>query len=500
VSGAFLDFVRMNAPALVLLAPLVAMALAAFAPSGRAAWAAVLLGAAAQTGAAFVAAATYDQRLSNALGGWNAPLGVELRIDGLSAYGLVLIGVVAVLGIGGGLGALRDEIDRARQPLAAAATSAAFAAAIGLLVAGDLFVLFAALQLLWLSLGALTAMGIERDRRAGPAALNVVIIGAIGAGLFGFGAVFVFMSTGAVDLDQISGVLSAAEDTRSASAGLAMMAAGLAMAACMAPLHAWAIGAFSRGPVWSAIALGAILPAAGAIAGGRLVALAASALAPGLQHGLSLGLSLIGAAGALAASVQAMAARDLRRFAVYAGAAQAGCVAIGFSAASAGGVSGALFQLANQTVALFILYAAAAALRSEAGAGAPMSVLQGLGKRAPFLSLAISAALLSLIGAPMTAGFLSRWSLLQATFEARIWWGAAAIILSSLLAVVFAGRVFERMYLRAPAPDAPKPRVAYLAPGLLIATLLIVAFGFDGAPPLRAADLAAGTLNWGGGR
>src|SRR4051812_15669432 len=114
------------------------MALAAFSPSGRAAWAAVLLGAVAQTGAAFLVAATFDQRLSNALGGWNAPLGVELRIDGLSAYGLVLIGVVAVLGIGGGLGALRDEIDRARQPLAAATTSAALAAAIALLVAGDL--------------------------------------------------------------------------------------------------------------------------------------------------------------------------------------------------------------------------------------------------------------------------------------------------------------------------------------------------------------------------
>lgn len=144
MTGAVIDFVRAHGPVLVVLAPLAAMALAALTPSGRGAWAATTLGATAMTFAAVVAVAHYDQRLSYALGGWAAPLGVELRIDGLSGYALVLVGLFATLGAGGGLGALRDQIDRNRQPLAAAAVSAALAGAAGLLVAGDLFVMFAA--------------------------------------------------------------------------------------------------------------------------------------------------------------------------------------------------------------------------------------------------------------------------------------------------------------------------------------------------------------------
>jgi multicomponent Na+:H+ antiporter subunit D len=358
--------------------------------------------------------------------------------------------------------------------------------------------MFGFLQWIWIALGALTAIGVDHDRRAGPAALNVVIGGAIGAALFAFGAAFVFMATGAVDFDQASAVLSAAEHSRAAAAGLAMMIAALAMGALLAPLHGWAVGAFSRGPAWSGAALGAVLPVAGAIAVGRIVALAASALAPGLQHGVSVGLSLLGAFGAIAASLQALGARDVRRLAVYIAAAQAGFVAIGFAAASAGGVAGALFQLSNLAASALLLFCAAAALTRADSAGAPLVVLDGLGRRAPFLSLAISVALLTAIGAPMTAGFLSRWSVLQATFEARLWWGATAIILSSLIAIVYAGRVFERMYLRAPAPDLPRPRSAWFAPGLLIAASLIIFFGFDGEAPLRAAEGAAGSLNWGG--
>jgi multicomponent Na+:H+ antiporter subunit D len=498
MSGALFDFVRAHAPILVVLAPLIAMALASFMPSGRGAWATLVSCAAALAGAAILAALTYDGRQSYPLGGWAAPLGIELRIDGLSVYGLVLIGVMALLGSLGGLGLLRAETDRARQPLAAAAAAAVLAGAAGLLVAGDLFVMFGFLQWMWIALGALTAIGIDHDRRAGPAALNVIIGGAIGAASFAFGAAFVFMATGAVDLDQASAVLSAAEHSRAAAAGLALMIAGLAMGALLAPLHGWAVGAFSRGPAWSAAALGAVLPVAGAIAVGRIVALAASALAPGLQHGVSVGLSLLGAFGAIAASLQALAARDVRRLAVYIAAAQAGCVAIGFAAASAGGVAGALFHLSNLAASALLLFCAAAALTRTDSAGAPLVVLDGLGRRAPFLSLAVSVALLTVIGAPMTAGFLSRWSLLQAAFEARLWWGAAAIILSSLIAIVYAGRVFERMYLRAPAPDMARPRSAWFAPGLLIAASLIIFFGFDGEAPLRAAEGAAGSLNWGG--
>jgi multicomponent Na+:H+ antiporter subunit D len=307
----------------------------------------------------------------------------------------------------------------------------------------------------------------------------------------------IYLATGAIGMEQAAAVLNAAESQRGAAAGLALMAVAVGMIAGVAPLNAWSVGAFSRAGTWTSLALGAVLPAAGALTAARLITLAASATTPGLLAGLQTGLVALGVFSALLASAQAMAARDLRRMTVYTIAAQAGCVLIGFSAATGSGIAGALFHLANQTAIAFTLFAVAAALRG-AGGDSPMPALDGLFKRAPMLSLSLAVALLSLIGAPMTAGFLSRWSLLQATLEARMWWGAAAIILSSLAAIIYAGQVFQRVFMREAPEGAARPASLALAPALALLTLATLAFGFNGAAPLKAAEAAAASLSWGG--
>jgi multicomponent Na+:H+ antiporter subunit D len=492
-----LEPLRVQAPILIVLAPLIAAAVAALSPSGLAAWLAAILGALAALAIALLAALGYEAPLSVQLGGWPTPLGVEFVIDGLSAYGLVVVAAIAAFAFIGATAALRREVDVPRQPMAAALASAALAGAFGLIVANDLFALFGFLQWIWLALASLIALGIERDRRAGPAAFNVLILGVIGAVLFAFGAGMLFLTTGATAMDQAAGVLNASEGAHSTAAGLALMAIAVAMVAGVAPLNAWSVGAFARGHAWVSLVLGAALPAAGALTVARLIAFAASATTPGLLAGLTSGLIALGVFSALIASAQALAARDLRRLTIYILAAQTGCVLIGFSAATGAGIAGALFHLANQTAIGFVLFAAAAALGGD-GAASPMSALDGLFKRAPFLSIALSVSLLSLIGAPMTAGFLSRWSLLQATLEARMWWGAAAIMLSSLAAIIYAGQLFARMFARAPAEGAIRPAALALAPSLALVTLITLAFGFNGAAPLQAAEAAAASLSWSG--
>lgn len=492
-----LEPLRAHAPILIVLAPLIACALAAISPSGIAAWCAAALGALAAFAIAMLAAVGYAEPLSYRLGGWPVPLGVTFEIDGLAVYGLVVLSGIAALAFIAATTTLREEVDVPRQPLAAALASAVLAGAFGLIVANDLFALFGFLQFVWLGLAGLVALGIERDRRAGPAALNLLILGSIGAVLFAFGVGMIFLATGAIGMDHAAGVLNAAEGARSTAAGLGLMAVAVGMIAGVAPLNAWSIGTFSRAGAWTSLALGAALPAAGALATARIITLAASATAPGLLAGLQTGLVAVGVFSAIVASAQALAARDLRRLTVYIIAAQTGCVLIGFCAATGSGIAGALFHLANQTAIAFVLFAVAAAVRTPT-ADTPLSALDGLFKRAPLLSIALSVALLSLIGAPMTAGFLSRWSLLQATLEARMWWGSAAIILSSLAAIIYAGRVFERMFMRAAPDGAAKPASLALALALALLTLVTLAFGFNGATPLEAAEAAAASLSWGG--
>ncbi len=61
---------------------------------------------------------------------------------------------------------------------------------------------------------------------------------------------------------------------------------------------------------------------------------------------------------------------------------------------------------------------------------------------------------LSIIGVPLTAGFVSKWYLVLAAIEQGHWITTGLIVLASLLAAIYIWRVVEAAYLREPAEGA----------------------------------------------
>ena len=61
---------------------------------------------------------------------------------------------------------------------------------------------------------------------------------------------------------------------------------------------------------------------------------------------------------------------------------------------------------------------------------------------------------LSLVGVPLTVGFISKWYLLLAALEQGWWPLAVVVVLTSLLAAVYCGRVIEAAYFRDPEPGS----------------------------------------------
>ena len=99
---------------------------------------------------------------------------------------------------------------------------------------------------------------------------------------------------------------------------------------------------------------------------------------------------------------------------------------------------------------------------------------------------------LSLIGVPLTVGFISKWYLIMAALEREEWLIIALILASSLLAVIYIWRVIEAAYLQDPIPgrtvtEAP---LSMLLPtwALVIANIY---FGIDANLTTRVARMAA---------
>ena len=68
----------------------------------------------------------------------------------------------------------------------------------------------------------------------------------------------------------------------------------------------------------------------------------------------------------------------------------------------------------------------------------------------PVTAMLITAGLLGLIGVPLTAGFVSKWMLVQSSLGIDMGWAAALILVASLIAVAYSWRIVETMYFQSP--------------------------------------------------
>jgi multicomponent Na+:H+ antiporter subunit D len=125
-----------------------------------------------------------------------------------------------------------------------------------------------------------------------------------------------------------------------------------------------------------------------------------------------------------------------------------------------------------------------------------VSDLAGLGRQMPITMGAIVVGALSLIGVPLTVGFVTKWYLIQAAFEADLWIAVLVILASGLLAVVYTWRIIEAAYFQ-PIPEGREAvreaPIAMLAPMVFLAAACVV-FGVNSTWPMDIALAAAEQL------
>ena len=118
----------------------------------------------------------------------------------------------------------------------------------------------------------------------------------------------------------------------------------------------------------------------------------------------------------------------------------------------------------------------------------------------PWTMLAFTLGGLSMIGVPLTAGFVSKWYLVLGALDAGLWWVAALVLMASLLAVVYIWKVLEAAYFEAPLKDKPieEAPLSLLIPAYVLIGASIY-FGIVTEPMRQAAESAAQLLLQAGG-
>ncbi|HVY85009.1 MAG TPA: proton-conducting transporter membrane subunit [Caulobacterales bacterium] len=478
----WLDLARIHAPLLIIVTPLAAAALAVLGPGGRFAWIVASLGA--------LISAVLSVDLAWRMLERDAPQpdvleGVALDVNGVAVFCATVLACAGVPVLFATGAMLRRDVRPRAAPLAMALLSCAIAAWIAALFAADLSSILVAVETAWLCGVAFLAIAAEQDRGALSAALRMLITGGVAAALMLLGVGFVERGLGASDLEALDDVSIAAP--RLAGVGAGLMLVALTMKAGLAPLQVWVGPAFGRASAGAALVL-AVLGVIGALAVMTRVGVAAVG-APVIGDGVAAALAAIAVFTVAIGSIQAVGASNVRRMAAYASVAQAGCALIGVALGSPAGLAATLVQILAQMAAMLALFGGATAIEGKA----PMSALDGLSKRAPLASATMTFGALSMMGAPLMTGFLARWRLIEAGVGGGWWWTAAAMIGASLAAVVYGGRMIERLYFRRATQAIEQGGDLWRlvrVPALIFA-VAVLAWGVEPSLLLRAADAAA---------
>ena len=505
MSGFLTGWLSVEAPVLIVVLPLIIGAICAVMPKDKIAWLLAFITTLICSALAFdlVMQTRGEQVLSYALGGWDPPFGIEYRIDGLNAPVLLLISVIGVICTLYALSSTEAEIEPKKRAPFYAAFLIGFAGLLGMVTTGDAFNVFVFLEISSIATYVLVAMGASRDRRALNSAFNYLILGSIGATFFVIGVGFLYMETGTLNMVDMADKLAVMGDvSRVSQVAFAFIVVGLGLKLAMFSLHLWLPGAYAYSPTAITAFLAATATKAALYLLFRFVFTVFDPSLEFIGATLTWLLAVLGVIGMFVASFQAIFQSDARRVLAFSSVAQVGYMLLGVGMGTALGLSAGYVHLINHGIIKGALFLALGAFWYRYGI-VRVSDFKGLGKIMPWTMSAFTIAALALIGVPGTAGFVSKFQLLTAAADNGWWWAVGAIVVTSILAVIYMGRMLEAAWLQ-PAPEVNgKPVQKREAPlpmlvGLWTLAIAAIVFGIVPSWPVELANGAAQVMLGGG--
>ncbi|NND92292.1 MAG: monovalent cation/H+ antiporter subunit D family protein [Granulosicoccus sp.] len=485
-------------PALQIMVTLLAAPLCVIIRHARGAWA---LAMAANTVAFVVAILLLLQVLDTgviryAVGGWAAPSGIEYYIDTMNAAVLVLVSGISALVLLYAFKSVEKSIPHAKHYLFYSAWMMCITGLLGIVITGDAFNVFVFLEIS--SLATYTLISFGSDRRALTASFNYLVLGSVGASFILIGIGFLYAATGTLNMVDLAQRIPDSESQRSVLVAFSFITIGVLIKSAVFPLHAWLPNAYTHAPV----AVTAFL--AGTATKVSLYVLLRfffSIFGKDYSFGQLLlsGVLLPAAvAGFVLMSLVAMFQNDLRRMLAYSSVAQIGYIVAGFSLASQSGLTAGIVHIINHGIVKTSLFMAVGCILYRVGHAHTPS-LDSLIRRMPFTSVAFIVSGLGLIGVPLTVGFVSKFTLIGAAMERGWWLVAGLVLISSLMAVVYIGRVIEVLLFRRARDSGPEPSGMREAPVSMLLPLYVLLaaglyFGINGGATLEVAGQAAAQL------
>ncbi|WP_457328823.1 NADH-quinone oxidoreductase subunit NuoN [Rhizobacter sp. P5_C2] len=331
-----------------------------------------------------------------------------------------------------------------------------------MLAANNFLVIYLGLELMSLSLYALTAM--RRDHaQSTEAAMKYFVLGALASGFLLYGLSMMYGATGSLDIPKVFNEIAGGRINPTVLAlGLVFIVSGLAFKLGAVPFHMWLPDVYHGAPTAVTLLIAGAPKLAAFAMTFRLLVEGLSGVAGDWQQMMMV----LAIASMFLGNLAAIAQSNLKRMLAYSTIAQMGFMLLGFTTtvitgntlSASNGYSSALFYMVTYVFTTLGTFGIVMLLSRQGFESENVDDLKGLAKRNPWYAGVMAIFMFSLAGIPPTVGFYAKLAVLQALITTNVTFYIVVAVLAVLLSLVGAFyylRLVKVMYFEDPVDTQP---------------------------------------------
>ena len=305
--------------------------------------------------------------------------------------------------------------------------------------------------------------------------MKYFILGAFSSAFLVYGMALIYGATGTFMLDEVATAINdivAGNNTATflLLAGTGLTVVGLGFKVAAVPFHMWTPDVYEGAPtpVTAFMSVAAKVGGFGALFRLMITGLAGFTVGNTDVAAWVMTIQVIAAATLILGNFAALAQNNVKRMLAYSSIAHAGYILMAVASVGVGGEG--IASAAGQSMAVYMLaymftnlgaFAVVQALENADGSGTDISNFDGLFNSKPIIAVAMAIFMLSLVGIPLTGGFVGKWLVFGTAVQSNLIALAIIGVLTSVVSAFYYMRAVVGMFLRdgdgSDAPGATTP-------------------------------------------
>ncbi|RTY88080.1 NADH-quinone oxidoreductase subunit N [Flavobacterium sp. RSP15] len=343
------------------------------------------------------------------------------------------------------------------------------AGAVAMVSFGNLAMFFLGIEVLSIALYILAASD-RLSLKSNEAGMKYFLMGSFASGIILFGICLIYGAMGSFDVTEISELSQSAELPVWFPIGIVLVTIGMLFKVAAVPFHFWAPDVYEGSPALTTALMSTLA---------KVVAMASlykllSVMNADVSESFKMVVVVISMASMTVGNIMALRQTNVKRMLAFSGVSHAGFMLMTLLSLSTSAGSllyyASAYSLSGIAAFCVILYVCKNRDNED------VVNFHGLGKTNPLLAAILTAALLSMAGIPIFAGFFAKLVLFNQTIQAGYLALVIVAVINSIISVGYYFKLILAMYTKEPNEERKGTSVVIYAVAI-VAVVLNIALG-----------------------